>query len=170
MFNICFQKSQVRGFKNPFDIRRDDILQQAARMRTNFFHIDAACKRLHEEGNKLNWDRSADHAFCMKSNMYSWVGAFFRLSSALIWSNGGCQRDPRNRKTTRNFGKNRTKMNETANRRNIRDRKTAWNFWENRKRIKFLGKPENRTKNCLKLQNRKSLASVKLFLLLCFDF
>lgn len=49
---VLVDKFQVRGYKNPFDISRNDILNQTARMRTNFFHIDSVCNRLHEEDTK----------------------------------------------------------------------------------------------------------------------
>lgn len=51
---LLVDKFRIQGFKNPFDIRRDDVLQQAARMRTNFFHMDTVCSRLHEEDSKHN--------------------------------------------------------------------------------------------------------------------
>lgn len=49
---VLVQKCKARGFKNPFDIRRVEVLKQVSRMRTNFFHIDAVCNRLHEEDSK----------------------------------------------------------------------------------------------------------------------
>ena len=53
----------------------------------------------------------------------------FQFSSPSVYR--GCQRGPRNRKTAQNLGEdstNRTKMDKTANRRNVRNRKPHQNF------------------------------------------
>jgi len=43
------EKFQVRSYKNPFDIRRSDLINQIDRMRTNFYHSTVLCCRVRDE-------------------------------------------------------------------------------------------------------------------------
>ena len=50
-FPLCLlQNVRTQSYKNPFDISREELLDQVSRMRINFFHTAATSTRLQDEG------------------------------------------------------------------------------------------------------------------------